>query len=104
MPILGGTGSIPVPNFFLTTFLSKSREMWAAKGIRDTVAFPMQPDNSQDDLRFEVGAMRRLPLHLFLANVPVALPLRLQAVKRLDRIFSFHNDFQVLFRGGGCRA
>ena len=44
MPILGGTGSIPVPNFFLTTFLSKSRGMWAAKGIRDTVAFPLQPD------------------------------------------------------------
>ena len=39
--------------------------MRAAKGNRDTVAFPLQPDNSQDDLRFEVGvptSQKRLPL------------------------------------------
>ena len=108
MPFQGGTGSIPVPNFFLIAFLSNSCGMWAVKGIRDTIAFPLQPDNSQDDLRFEVSvppSRERLPLSFItLCECACCLPFGFQPVKRLDRVFGLHNDLQVLFRGGESRA
>jgi len=40
--------------------------MREANGIRDAAAFPLQPDNSADAQRFEVGSMRRLPLQVWI--------------------------------------
>ena len=54
-----------VPYFSLRTFLTKKRGMREANGVRDAEAFPLQPDNSSDVLRFEVGfptSRERLPL------------------------------------------
>jgi len=44
-----------VPYFSLRTFLTKKRGMREAHGVRDAAAFPMQPDNSSDIQKFEVG-------------------------------------------------
>ena len=59
-----------VPYFSLRTFLTKKRGIREANGVRDAAAFPLQPDNSADVLRFEVGlptSRERLPL-LFSKN------------------------------------
>jgi hypothetical protein len=50
------------PYFSLGASLTKKRGIRKANGVRDAAAFPLHPDKSSDVLRFEVGAMRRLPL------------------------------------------